>query len=342
MPTPLGKVLTGLERGVDRAVDATASALDTGVQRAAQVVERGAKAVFGSSGASAFDGAVQSAARAIESGVSEVRAGVDTSMGPLDPAPALKRPVVMITGLTMAAKSFDPMAQHLASNAKNGPVAVYVVADGQFHQGSVTGPAMDAKALASAKLFEVQYMDANASPTEKAPQIAQALTAIGRATGTADVDVVCHSAGCTDFRLYLQQRQGQTGIVGIDHAVFIGPASHGTEMGNLGKALGGPLGLDAAGAELAVGAPLVGQLNDTWASQRDQVKGGVTVIGLTGAPTASANGLTDGDGFMPIDEVGMPGATTVTLHGNNPTPLMHLWEVQYSGVINAVGRALAD
>ena len=39
-----------------------------------------------------------------------------TAFKPAPPAPALKRPVVMITGLTMQAASYDPMAKHLASN----------------------------------------------------------------------------------------------------------------------------------------------------------------------------------------------------------------------------------
>jgi hypothetical protein len=249
----------------------------------------------------------------------------------------LKKPVVMITGLTMQASSYDPMAQHLASNPKNGPVAVYVVADGKFHAGSVTGPVMGAQQVHDAKIFEVQYLDPKAAPSDKAPQISAAMRAIQGATGQGDVDVVCHSAGCTDFRLYLDQRHDGPGI---DHAVFIGPASHGTEMGNVGEAVGGVAGLQKAGGELAVGSSLVNDLNATWSRQRDQVKGGVTIIGLTGAPTASPSGLVDGDGYMPADSVGMPGAKTVMLQGVNPTPLMHLWEVHYSGVINSVDRAL--
>ncbi|MBS2032096.1 MAG: alpha/beta hydrolase [Deltaproteobacteria bacterium] len=245
----------------------------------------------------------------------------------------------MITGLTMQASSYDPMAQHLASNPKNGPVAVYVVADGKFHQGSVTGPVMTPQQAHDAKLFEVQYIDVKGSPTEKAPQIAKAMQAIQGATGQNNVDVVCHSAGCTDFRLYLQSRQDQS--MGIDHAVFIGPASHGTEMGNVGDAVGAPLGLKQAGAELAVGSSLVDDLNKSWSNQLGQVKGGVTIVGLKGAPTASPEGLVDGDGYMPADSVGMPGAKTVMLQGVNPTPLMHLWEVHYSGVINTVDQALA-
>ena len=331
----LGKSITGF---VDKAVDDVSKTVDSTMQKASTDAQK----ALGYTGQSRFDGDVKSAADLIQSGVNQVQAGVDTSMGPLGPPPTLSKPVVMITGLTMQASSYDPMAQHLASNPKNGPVAVYVVADGKFHQGSVTGPVMNPQQAQSAKIFEVQYIDPKAAPTEKAPQIAQAMKAIQGATGQSNVDVVCHSAGCTDFRLYLQQRTGADASMGIDHTVFIGPASHGTEMGNVGDAVGAPLGLKQAGGELAVGSSLVDNLNQNWSNQLGQMKGGLTIVGLKGAPTASPEGLVDGDGYMPADSVGMPGAKTVMLQGVNPTPLMHLWEVHYSGVINTVDQALSS
>jgi hypothetical protein len=293
-----------------------------------------------------ISGAIGRDVRGIKNDVTgEVRKlenGVDTSMGPLKPPPTLKRPVVMITGLTMQASSFDPMARHLASNPKNGGVAVYNCSDAKFHAGSAGGKVMTAQQVKQSKIFEVQYKDAKAAPSDKAPQIAQAMKAIQSGTGTGSVDAVCHSAGCTDFRLYLDQRKGADKLLGIDHAVFIGPASHGTEMGNLGGAVGGPMGLQKAGGELAVGSKMVNGLNQNWARQRSQVKDGVTIIGLEGAPTASPKGLVDGDGYMPTSSVGMPGAKTVLMQGINPTPLMHLWEVHYSGVINQVGDVLGS
>src|SRR5690242_1818124 len=53
------------------------------------------------------------------------------AFGPLDAAPTLKRPVVMVPGFTMEANSFDRMAKQLTTNPANGQVAVYA-ADGQF------------------------------------------------------------------------------------------------------------------------------------------------------------------------------------------------------------------
>lgn len=284
-------------------------------------------------GAQAVEGAARNVA-------STIQGGIDVSMGPLGKPPALKRPVVMITGLTMQASSFDPMARHLAQNPANGKVAVYVVQDGKFHAGGVNGKVMSPAAVRQSKIFEVQYPDVKAAPSVKAPQIAQAMRAISSATGQQGVDVVCHSAGCTDFRLYLDGRQGADQAIAINRAVFIGPASHGTEMGNLGAAVGAPMGLQQAGAELAVGSPLINRLNANWSRQRDQIPGGVTIIGLEGAPTPTADGFEDGDGYMAASSVGMPGAKQLLMRGIDPTPLMHLWEVHYSGVINAVDGVL--
>jgi pimeloyl-ACP methyl ester carboxylesterase len=230
---------------------------------------------------------------------------VDTQPGP---APTLKRPVVMIPGFTMDASSYDPMAQHLASGAGNGGVVVYTAADGKFHAGSANGPPADPK---TAKIFEIQYSNPMAPSTEKAIEIGNALRAIqGGATPQMTFDVVAHSAGCTDFRQYLEGRSPEDqAAVGIGEAILVGPASHGTFMGNIGESpLGKPLGVQAGGAELALGADEIQQLNSTWDHQRSQVQGDLTIVGVSGAPTPGPGGVSSGDGFMPLRDLAMPNA----------------------------------
>ena len=250
-----------------------------------------------------------------------------TAFTPAPPPPVLKRPVVMITGLTMQAASYDPMAKHLASNSANGKVAVYVVADGKFHDGSVAGKVLTDAEAAKTKMFQIQYTDVKGAPSDKEPQLEKAFRAIKRATNAPALDVVAHSAGCTDFRLYLEKRPAADKAIGINEAVFIGPASHGTAMGNVGDAVGRPLGVEKAGTELEIGSPLVKQLNDDWAAQRNQVKGNVTIVGISGAPTPGQGGLSNGDGFMPVNQLNMANANTVVLKGSDPTPIAHLMEV---------------
>jgi hypothetical protein len=224
------------------------------------------------------------------------------------PPPVLKRPVVMIPGLTMPAQSFDRMGDQLATNKANGPVVVYVASQDKFRLGDQQGREVTAAELKSAKIFEVEYGDPWASPTKKAPQIAKAMERIAQATGTGSVDVVTHSAGGTDFRLYLDGRDPAKGPK-IEHAA----------------------------GELAVGSKMINDLNATWDRQRDQIPGGITTSGTTGTPTLgpAKGAFEDGDGYMPSAQLDMPGATTVRMEGPHNTPLAHLWQVQYSGVVNA-------
>lgn len=267
--------------------------------------------------------------------------------GPLNAAPTLKRPVVMVPGFTMEANSFDRMANQLASNPANGPVAVYVAKDGKFHEGSATGKVMSASQLKGAKLFEVQYEEPFSGPSVKAPELVQAFAAVKAATGRGSVDVVTHSEGGTDLRLYMDDRKPGSGPK-IGHVVMIGPASHGTEVGNLGAVVGGVVKhANVAASELAVGSKLNQKLLADWDGIRAQAKSGFSIIGITGAKTLDkGNGIlpyavVDGDGFMPARDLALPGADTVTLKGPRKGPLSHLWEVQYSGVINQTMATLA-
>ncbi|MFN7133585.1 MAG: esterase/lipase family protein, partial [Myxococcales bacterium] len=171
-------------------------------------------------------------------------------------------PVVRIPGLTMPASSFDRTGGRLAENKANGPVVIYVASEDKFRLGSTKGRELTDRELANAKIFQVEYRDPWASPTKKAPQIARAMERIAKATGQGEVDVVTHSAGGTDFRLYLQERDAAKGPK-IQRAVLIGPASNGTYMGNIGAVAGHPLkNVDEAARELAVGSKLINRLNE--------------------------------------------------------------------------------
>jgi pimeloyl-ACP methyl ester carboxylesterase len=260
---------------------------------------------------------------------------------PLKPPPVLKRPVVMIPGLTMPASSYDPLARNLATNKQNGPVATYVAATGEFHYGGKNGRVMGDAELKDVKIFQMEYKDAKRPPTEKAPQIADMMSKIEAATGKHDVDVVTHSAGGTDFRQYLDTR-GDDGMK-FGKLVMIGPVTHGTSIGNVGSAVGGPLGLKDASDQLGIGDALVNHLDATWDKQRGQIGENVSIIGITGAPTLGKGGtIKTGDGYEQAADIKLPGADVTLLKGENPTPLAHLWEVGYSGVVDAVQDKLGQ
>jgi hypothetical protein len=263
-----------------------------------------------------------------------------SAFAPLQPPPKLNRPVVMIPGLTMPASSFNPLANHLASHPANGQVAVFVAADGKFHKGGIHGSVMNDAEVKAAKLFQMEFKDAKRPPTEKAPQVAQMMREVKRLTGAGDLDVVTHSAGGHDFRQYLDTRQGADKDIRIHNTVMIGPVFHGTVMGDIGAVVGGPLKLTDASKELGIGDPLVKHLDQTWDGQRAQVKGDVTIIAISGAPTMGPGGVQTGDGYVQVDELDIKDTRKVVLRGADPTPIAHLKEVGYSGVVNEVSKAL--
>lgn len=257
---------------------------------------------------------------------------------PLSAAQALGRPVVMVPGLNMEASSYDPMAEHFAAEPGNGHVITYVAASRSFRAGGKDGPQVNEGDLSSAKIFRIEYEKRQAGPAKKAPQISALLPKIAQLTGSV-IDVVTHSAGGHDFRLYLDERQSQD--VKIGKLVMVGPVTHGTVMGDLGAVFG--VGeIQEAAKQLAVDADLVKRLDDSWPRQRDQIAEGVTIVGITGAATPVAGGgFKDGDGFVAADELGLPGAKVVVLRGVDPTALAHLKEIEYSGVVNEVQAALS-
>lgn len=267
-----------------------------------------------------------------------------TAFAPLEQPPVLKRPVVMIPGLTMPASSYDPLARNLATEKANGPVATFVAATGQFHYGGKDGRVMSDAELSSTKIFQLEYRSAKAAPTEKAPQIAAMMQAVAAKTGGRDVDVVTHSAGGHDLRQYLDTRTEAPTNIG--KLVMIGPVTHGTVMGNIGSKVGGPLGLKEASDQLGLGDALVKHLDQAWPKALAQIGGGVNIIGVSGAPTLGPTGkdgklgFQTGDGYVQIDELALPGANVKVLKGADPTPIAHLKEVGYSGVVNEVQRVL--
>jgi uncharacterized alpha/beta hydrolase family protein len=263
-----------------------------------------------------------------------------TAFAPLEAPPILKRPVVMLPGLTMKANSFDPLANNLASNKSNGPFATYVAKEGVFRLGGVDGRVLTDAEASKIKSFQMEYVDAKAAPSAKATQVTAMLNKVSALTKSDSVDVVTHSAGGHDFRTYLDTRNGTDSNVKINSATMIGPVSHGTVMGNIGSAVGAVLGLKEASDELGIGDASVKKLDSTWEKQRNQIAKEVTIIAISGAPTMGPGGIQTGDGYVQVDEIDMKNANTIVLKGADPTPIAHLKEVGYSGVVNEVQKAL--
>lgn len=71
------------------------------------------------------------------------------------------------------------------------------------------------------------------------------------------------------------------------------------------------------------------------------------VVGALGAVTAAAGekgrlGIRTGDGCVQGDDVGLPGGHVVLVKSADPTPIAHLKEVGYSGVVNVAQAVLGQ
>jgi hypothetical protein len=90
----------------------------------------------------------------------------------------------------------------------------------------------------------------------------------------------------------------------------------------------------------------VQHLDEAWPKALAQIGDGVNIIGVSGAPTLGPVdaeghlGFQTGDGYVQADELGLVGAKVKVLRGMDPTPLAHLKEVGYSGVVNEVQAVL--
>ncbi len=266
--------------------------------------------------------------------------------GPLERPPLLDAPTVMVPGFAMEAASFDRFAQHLATEPANGPVTVFVTGENQFRDGSANGRVLTASEVKKRKIISVQYEDPFNGPSVKAPSLTEFMRLVGQMTRAKEVDCFSHSEGGTDLRLYLNEREkNPKGLPAIRNFTMIGPATRGTLLGNVGAVVGVVKNASVAASELSVGSELTQSLLDKWPAHRKQITGQVKVITMTGVPTLTPGGplgvrVTSGDGFMPYDSVKLQGAKTVLLQGPHSTLAAHLYEPQYSGVINESMKSL--
>lgn len=274
---------------------------------------------------------------------------------PAQPAPVLKRPVVMIPGLMLGAESFDNMAQQFKSPS-NGDAFVYNAKSGSFHKGSADGPRASDGELRNAKLFQLEPRDKFGAPSDGARDVAEMMQAVKKATGQSTIDAVTHSAGGHRLRSYLDTRSDKS--VKLNNVVMVGPVSHGTVIGSAGSIFGGRMPLVGKAAdEMKIGGPFTEGLNARFDAQRSQM-GSLTVIATNGAPLTVGPGgpSVGGDGFVEPDQAALPGARNLLLttklssgwgsprdlarRALDATPKNHFDQIGYSGVINHVGEAL--
>jgi hypothetical protein len=155
--------------------------------------------------------------------------------------------------------------------------------------------------------------------------------------------VVTHSAGDPDFRAALLDHidPASEGIK-ITGQVAVGSVFAGAWTGNAGdNPAGALLGMRKAAAELAERSPFLARLDAARETIDARIEGPRLDIALEGAVPLTPKifgkpHVGRGDGYVQSADVSRPGARTLLMRGVDPTPLNHLRQIGYSGVIKAI------
>ncbi|MBT9582039.1 alpha/beta fold hydrolase [bacterium] len=234
---------------------------------------------------------------------------------PKDEAPRLNRPVLLVHGFNGDPGNWLNMRTWLTRSGENK--------DGGVIQAN-------ANIDPQGKVFTMQFARPFNPVSNNSAELRQAINNITAATGSSEIDVVAHSMGGLDTRLYLDQ-----GDEKVDKLVMIATPNHGSVLADIEltfRELGIPImpstddplvrqALTDCSEERGDNNPLLAQLNKNWARQKSRAE--IFVITGNGRPTL-ANRFTltlRGDGVVPQKSAHMDGV-----------PQRNVWWTNHSGV----------
>lgn len=137
------------------------------------------------------------------------------------PAPALQRPVLMVHGLAQKADNWAGLKNFLDGNPINVWGGVFrTCEEAEFTERLRQNP--------TANMFAIDISDNLAAPRAVAGEVRRAITAICRATGASQVDVVTHSMGGLVAREAVRQGEARIGKLAM-----LAPPSQGAFEANL-------------------------------------------------------------------------------------------------------------
>ncbi|GMU55178.1 MAG: hypothetical protein AMXMBFR33_43240 [Candidatus Xenobia bacterium] len=227
---------------------------------------------------------------------------------PEENPPVLDRPVLLVHGYNGAAENWQAFEDWLTRDGIN-PNGGNVKGDGT----SQVNP--------EGRVFKMQFQRPYNSVATNASELRAAVNQICRATGAAEVDLIAHSKGGLDSRLYLDQ-----GDERVRHLVMIGTPNHGTVMADLElrfRELGLPifppfqdpevnqalrdLSADRMGADGRPNNPVVRGLNQNLQRQKERAE--LFTVDGNGVPTLSDRNILTfrGDGVISRSSVELPG-----------------------------------
>lgn len=243
---------------------------------------------------------------------------------PEEDPPELERPVLFVHGYNGAAENWGNFRDWLTRDDINH--------NGGLVKGDGTTP-VDPTGM----VFSMQFQRPYNSCATNARELEAAVDQICQATGAKEVDLIAHSKGGIDSRLYIDQ-----GNEKVKHLVMIGTPNHGTIMADLElnfRALGLPvfppfqdaevnqalrdLSVDRINEHHQVNNPTVHSLNVNL--DRQKARAEMMTIDGNGVPTLSDRSILTvrGDGVIPRHSVELPGVER-----------SHKWWVTHTAVKN--------
>lgn len=221
---------------------------------------------------------------------------------PLQDPPRLPRPVLLVHGYNSGPGAWQGLQTWLTR--------------GQVNQDGGVVQAETAQIDPRGRVFSMQFSRPFNPSRINSAELRQAIEHISAATGSPSVDVIAHSKGGMDARLYLDQGEEK-----IEKLVMVGTPNHGSKLADLDLALRrrgialtprsrDPLIAQALSDCRQTGGaenPLLDDLNNHWSRQRERAD--ILCISGQGRPTLSGRfGFTlNGDGAVAQDSLAMPG-----------------------------------
>ena len=230
------------------------------------------------------------------------------------PPPVLPRPVLFVHGYNSGTWVFNAMSKWM-----EGP-------DGTTNpRGGIVHADTDPSTLdPEGRLFSLEFSKPWQCAEKNADELAAAIEAVCRATGSSRVDVVGHSMGAVDARVYLDRGGDRIGKLAM-----VAPPNHGTLEADISLWIRDNLDIPVypsrrdpdvrealldlrADAKPSVnmgeGNSFLHDLNHRWAAQKAHTMDVAIVVG-GGVPTPEPDGSLTvlGDGFVPWSSSGLPG-----------------------------------
>jgi len=235
---------------------------------------------------------------------------------PQEEAPTLQRPVLLVHGFNGNPNNWENMHTWLTRGGDNK--------DGGIVKGSGGTVKPDAK------VFVMEFTRPFNPVHMNAKELRQAIDKITAATGASEVDVVAHSMGGLDTRLYLDQ-----GNEKVNNLVMIGTPNRGSVLADLEmtfRELGLPIkpptddplvrqALTDLGEVRGDNNPLLTGLNRSWDRQREAAN--IFIISGNGKPTLASRFMLTmrGDGVVSRKSSEMPDVDK-----------RNIWWTSHSGV----------